>query len=219
MGRTISKEKYIQTSQIFQWATLQHYVLWFTGTTERHGRSEIMLRRLVQTGRLIAKPWNNRLIYIAPKLKNNTHYDHGLGVTEGLVRFWRSDMTATIIRSASFRGLNSVPEFGLQYSNTILLYEFCTFDNFKRMFKPKIDRYQKYFWKIDDKFHMTSFVLFVVDAPRVMLEKNISNMSELERFSFTDYQTFKSVPIGQQLVAPIYIWGGDKKPHPLKEAK
>jgi hypothetical protein len=34
---------------------------------------------------------------------------------------------------------------------------------------------------------------------------------------FTDFETFKSVPIGEQLSAPIYIWGEDGKTYPLTQ--
>jgi len=181
----------------------------------RHGRSEVVLPRLVRQGKMIVKRWNNRNIYIAPKLKGNTHYDHGLGVTEGLVRFWRSDMTGTIIPSRFFRGLNCIPEWGIHYGGKLLLYEFCTADNFRQRLRLKVGRYRDHIWQINARFQSDSFVVFVLDVPRERIDKFISGQEYLASFFFVDYATFKSVPIGQQFKASIYIWGGDRKEYAL----
>lgn len=137
MRPTISKRKYLQAAQNFQWATPEHYNMWFYGDIKRHRRTEVMLPRLMEEERIWVVRWANRKIYIAPKLKDNTHYEHGLGVTEILVRLWRADMNSEIVPTRFFRGLNCIPDGALKYGEKLLLYEFCTADNFKRVLKQK----------------------------------------------------------------------------------
>jgi hypothetical protein len=105
-----------------------------------------------------------------------------------------------------------VPEWGIRYpSGKLLLFEYCSQDNFERynLVKGKMIRYRH--------TYPDGLVLFVIDALREKVEQYVRKMTPCgDNFFFTDYQTFKNVPIGQQLTAPIYIWGEDGQPYPLK---
>ena len=213
--RTIPAKKYIQWSQLLDWAGAEHYRVLFTGSAERHRRTEVMLPRLVQKGRLRRQNYGSKFVYIAPKFKKLPKVEsieHGLGVTEGLVRLWRSDMTAEIIPSRFFRGMGNVPEWGMRFGETLILYEFCTRSNVYARLKKKVATYPESLDKIEEKFGST-FVLFVCDINREYV-KNFEPKPDWAMF--TDYQTFKTVPIGRQPIAPIYFWC-DGKEYPLRD--
>lgn len=203
--RTIPAKKYIQWSQLLDWAGSEHYRVLFTGSAERHRRTEVMLPRLVNKGKLRVQNYGAKRVYIAPKFKKLPrveNIEHGLGVTEGLVRLWRSDMAAEIIPSRFFRGMGSIPEWGMRINNSLILYEFCTRSNYYSRLRKKIEAYDKNLDKIEDKFGK-AFVLFVCDVDREYVKKF---EPKPDWALFTDYKTFKGVPIGEQLTSPIYIW-------------
>lgn len=208
--RTIPAKKYIQWSQLLDWAGAEHYRVLFTGSAERHRRTEVMLPRLVQRGKLRELKYGAKKVYIAPKFKKPPrveNIEHGLGVTEGLVRFWRSDMTAEIIPSRFFRGMGNVPEWGMKFKAGMILYEFCTRSNVYARLKKKVSTYPQSLYKIEEKFG-PAFVLFVCDVTREYV-KNFEPKPDWAMFA--DYETFKSVPIGEQLTAPIYFWCDGKE--------
>jgi hypothetical protein len=219
--RTISKDDYLKVSQIFDWATREHYTVWFTGKMDRHRRTEVMLPRLVEKGKLQAVKYGNRLVYCAPKFTRSDRklpelINHGLGVTEGLVRFWRSDMSGTIIPSRFFRGLGSVPEWGIQYNQSVLLYEYSTRDNFYQTIQEKINRYTQSLEKLQEKFGRKVLVVFILAIHQGFLLNWLTKYQPDGPFMFTDDLTFRSIPVGAQLTAPIYFWGGDGQPYSLK---
>jgi hypothetical protein len=210
--RTISKKEYLKAAQLFNWAKREHYVIWFTGEDKRHKRTEVMLPRLVKKGKLQSIKYGNRLIYCAkgknrkPKDKYSESIEHGLACTEGLVRFWRSNMNGQIVPERYFRGLSCIPEWGIRYPNKkMLLYEFCTYDNFYQRLRYKTSRYESYVYLIEEAFGCDAVVLFVCDVDRQFVMNFIEKYKPA--FWFTDYETFKKVPIGEQLLSPIYIWG------------
>jgi hypothetical protein len=169
-----------------------------------------MLPRLVDRGKLRRQKYGAKLVYIAPKFKKVPrieNIEHGLGVTEGLVRFWRSDMTAEIIPSRFFRGMGNVPEWGMKFDDGLLLYEFCTRSNVYARLKKKVETYPQSLYKIEEKFG-NAYVLFVCDVTREYV-KNFELKPDWAMF--TDYETFKRVPIGEQLTAPIYFWCDGKE--------
>jgi hypothetical protein len=104
----------------------------------------------------------------------------------------------------------------------------------------KITRYLKYLPLMEKKFGRRITVLFVLDIERIEVRKYVQRLGQLfgdfdgtgERdvgsvggfaaspggdtfplnpFFFTDYQTFKSVPVGQALTAKIYFWNDGKE--------
>lgn len=223
--RTIGKDDYLEAAQIFNWATKEHYILWFTGRLDRHRRTEVILPRLVKKGKLKSYRYGKRFIYIAPRMgRNNRVYyniEHGLACTEGLVRIWRSKMDGIIIVERHFRGLGSVPEWGIRFPNKkLLLYEHCTENNFTHagMIKGKVTKYLENLPDIESKYQGEGIVLFVLDVDRKRVESFVSRNKPIgEPFFFTDYQTFIKVPIGKQLSTTIYIWGVDGDTYPLTD--
>ena len=221
MGRhSISQKRYLEVAQNFHWAGREHYQLWFTGSLKRHKRTEVMLPRLVEKKKLKAYRFGNRLVYTVPRRDKTNNYflkiEHGLACTEGLVRIWRSNMEGKVISENEFRGKGVIPEWGITYpSETILLFEFCTNDNFARssLVKNKMLRYEN---DLPAPFNLSPIVLFVIDVSRDRVKRFIEKNLTGERFFFTDYETFLRVPFGKQLQTPIYFWGEDGRECPLK---
>ena len=178
-----------------------------------------MLPRLVREGRLRAVRYGKMLVYAVPRVsKGKYHIEHGLACTEGLVRFWRSDMQGVVVPERHFRGLGSVPEWGIMYNNSILLYEYCSADQFSRgrTVEGKVRNYDENLHAIEQKFGKTGVVVFVIDAPRATVERWVARVKPSEPYFFTDYEAFTQVPIGQQLSAEIYFWE-DGKVYPLRK--
>lgn len=165
--------------------------------------------------------------------------EHGLACTECLVRFFLSRTDGEIIAERYFYKLGVVPEWGIRFPHgKLLLLEYSSEDNFERsnLMKAKINAYIRRLEKVEERFEAKAIVLFVIDVPRVKVEGFVNMVKRedgsgaagapaalyegdtfpLNPFYFTDYKTFLSIPIGQQLAAPIYIWN-DGKEYPLKE--
>jgi hypothetical protein len=222
-----------------------------------------MLPRLVQKDKLRCVRFGKRLVYTVPRrtkgkkptlAKEKIVYQagatekavlgrnkiiHGLACTEGLVRFWRSDMDGEIIAERYFYGCGAVPEWGLRYPNgKLLLYEFCTESNylFSNNMKGKLNAYRNHLKDIEKKFESEAIVLFVLDISRDRVERFVGSLkrdagsvadgeasapydggsSPDTPLFFTDYETFLKVPIGYQMTAPIYLWSYDGKAYPLR---
>jgi len=200
---TIPIDWYMEAAQVFHWATKEHFILWFTGGTKRHRRTESTLHRLVQKDRLRCVRFGKRLVYTVPRrtkgkiptlAKEKSKYEagrsekaingrnkivHGLACTEALVRCYRSGSDGEIIAERYFYGLGAVPEWGIKYPNkTMLLFEFCTESNFdfSNMMKGKINAYRKYLEKIEEKFASKGIVLFVIDVPRERVERFVGSL-------------------------------------------
>lgn len=210
---SITQEAFLKVAQVFNWATKNHYIIWFTGEhLERHRRIEILLKRLSDKGKLRVARYGNKLVYIAPRHRKSIddfQINHGLGVTEGLVRLLVSDRTTTIIPERKFK-TKVRPEFGLVYKDSTLLYEFCTRDNAKRLdvLRRKVNGYNTF---IKDN----QVVLFVMQLTREEVVDVINHLKPSGPFMFTDLATFMAVPLGNQLKAGIYIWE-DGNEYPLR---
>lgn len=221
--QTLSQKRYLSAAQVFHWATQEHFTMWFTGSTMRSKRTEVILPRLVNKGLLVAAKHGKRLVYACPRRVRHPGFyakvEHGLGCTEGLIRFWWSDMTAEIVEERFFYGCGSVPEWGLRYdSGKMILYEYCTADNFSRIdvMRGKLVAYRKHLENINKRFSREGIIVFVCDVPRPKVENFVSEIKTADLPAvFTDFATFTKVPIGQQLTAKIYIFGGDGSVNPL----
>jgi hypothetical protein len=220
---TISQKRYLEAAQVFHWATQEHFTMWFTGSTNRSKRTEAILPRLVNKGTLVAIKYGKKLVYACPRRVRHPGFffkvEHGLGCTEGLIRFWWSNMQAEIIEERFFYGCGSVPEWGLRYeTGKMILFEYCTADNFNRtnVMKSKLAAYRHNLDAINRRFDREGIIVFVCDVTSERLTKFVTDIkpSGLPVF-FTDYETFKTVPVGGQLSAPIYIWGEDGLAYPL----
>jgi len=232
---TIPMDLYIEASQVFHWATKRHFQLWFTGQeSKRHRRTESVLNRLSKRGKLRSILYGKKLIYAAPKyvkgqdeLHGLSKVAHGLECTEGLVRFYRSRMDGVVVAERFFYGCGSVPEWGIVYpEGKMILFEYSTKHNFffSGKMRGKLQAYQRNFSRIEQKFKARAMLVFVLDIPAEILERFVlgerlagSAAGALPNAFFTDKASFLKVPIGQQLTAPIYIWGMDGKPYRLSE--
>ena len=148
-------------------------------------------------------------------------------------------MTGEIIAERYFYGCGAVPEWGIRYRNgKMLLFEFCTKSNFdfSNNMKGKLSAYQKHRKEIEAKFGAEAIVLFVIDIPREKVRRFVGSVGRevgsdggvppfpegdtfpFDPFLFTDYETFLKVPIGKQLITPIYLWSYDATTHPLRRS-
>jgi hypothetical protein len=213
--RTIPRRAYLKAIHtINDYATAEQINILLFGTKELSNRTKVMLPRLVEINKVRTFKYGRLNVYIEPRFKlppRVQNIEHGLGSTEGMVRLIRSDMSAEIIPSHLFRGMGSIPEFGMKSDKGLLLYEYCTRSNFYQQLRKKIVRYEQNLPKIEEKFG-EGFVLFVCDVKR---EYVLNFQPKPDWAIFTDYDTFKNVPIGQQLTAQIYIWC-DGKERPLR---
>jgi hypothetical protein len=221
-----TKKDYERVSQLFNWATQEHYRIWFTSSTARHKRTEVILPRMVRRGELISTWYDGHLAYAVPRLCKSPNafqlIEHGLGVTTCLVNLGVADPNAEIIPDRSFHGFRSVPDVGLAYPNrgTMILVEHTTPDNFARhKVETKLALYERSLDQIKQKFECQPVVLFVIDADRERISDLVSKKGREFAF-FVDYASFKAVPIGGHLIAPIYLWGigGVSQSLPLRHA-
>lgn len=217
---TIPKMEYLKAGQIFDnWASKVHYVLFLTGSVERHRRTEIMLPRLEKSGKLISKRFGRKKIYIVPRRKGERYIEHGLGCTECLVRFYRSDINGIIIPERKLRGFHIRPDGGIIYpNNKILLFEFCTESNLESgAVKSKVTRYENNLDRLEHKFKVTAIVVFIIDVHRLRVDRFVQRYVPMDDvFYFTDYHTFLNTEYGNQLSDGIYINGEDGWPYALR---
>lgn len=201
--KTIPISRYEEAAQVFHWATKEHYMLWLTGCLNRHRRTESVLHKLVQKGRLRCVRFGKRLVYTVPRrtkskipelVKDTSAYKagesekavigankiiHGLACTESLVRFWLSRKDGEIIAERYFYGLGAVPEWGIRYPNgKMLLFEFCTESNFlfSNNMKGKLSAYKRHLGDIENKFQARGLILFVLDISREKVERFVGSL-------------------------------------------
>jgi hypothetical protein len=82
--------------------------------------------------------------------------------------------------------------------------------------KGKLAAYRSNLENINKRFNREGIIVFVFDVPRDRVLKFVldNKPTGLPAF-FTDYEMFKRVGTGQQLNAPIYIWGENGLSYPL----
>lgn len=227
---TTIQKKYMDVAEVFHFATRDHYVLWFTGGMERHKQTERVLPALVRKGFLNRLKYGKRFVYATPDRvymsKDGQEIGifpaHGLACTAALTRFIRSDMNGEAISEQYFQKAKwgVFPEWGILYpGRSVLLFEFHTRSNAQayQYVPQKIARYRKELHNVKEAMNLPAVVLFVLQLTRaeLVLEMKKYKLQD-EPFYFTDWETFLSVPFGEQLTAPIYIWGGDGKSYPLR---
>lgn len=193
-------------------------MLWFYGREKkRDKRTEYTLLSLVKKGAIKEARWGRPKVYA---VRGSTqHIEHGLACAEGLVRVVRSDNNCVVIgeNQLSAAKLGCVSEWITKYPNdTMLAYEHCTRDNATRsgMIPRKVNQYGRYLWRIEEAFEAKAVVLFVIELPREAVRRMALKYGS---YFYTDYETFLKVPLGQQLTAPIYIWGENGQEYPLKK--
>lgn len=199
---SLSIKKFLSDAEMFNWTTARQFRLWFTGKEARdNGRIERLLQKLSDERRIREVDFFGRKVYKVRRLKDADispdHIWHGLGITEGVIRLWKADTEPkTYIFEHQFT--YQKPEFGITYSTVkTLLYEFCTHDNMRKL-KTKIRRHEEI-------LKPSQIILFVCDFDREGLKKCVQKFQPQGSFYFTDYETFKSIPLGEQLTAQIYL--------------
>lgn len=226
---TTTQEKCLNLAGVFHWAYMRHYVLMLTGSEERNKQIEIALPALVKKRVLVTIRYGKPFIYALPRFLtlvpgSEAYYPlnlvHGLWCTEALVRFARADLNHVLYPEDYFKSnkFGVVPEWGIKYGNgSVLLFEFSTASNFylRGNVQSKITRYTKNVYKFTEKLGKEPAVIFVLDIPRREVERFVKENNFDGQFFFTDALTFKSVPIGNQLTAPIYFWS-DGGEYPLR---
>jgi hypothetical protein len=200
---TIPIKRYMEAAQVFHWATKEHFILWFTGRLNRHRRTESVLHKLVQKGKLRSVRFGKRLVYTVPRrtkgkiptlVKEKSAYEagksekavigankivHGLACTESLIRFYLSRKDGEIIAERFFYGLGAVPEWGIRYPNgKMLLFEFCTESNFlfSNNMKGKLNAYKRHLEDIERKFNSEAVVLFVLDISKEKVKRYVGSL-------------------------------------------
>jgi len=214
------KGDYRKAAQLFYHATGRQYRLYFTGSEKRHKRTETVLPYLAKRGELVVMAEEGEYVYIARRYCKGTGFidlvEHGLMTTEILIRFWRADMQGLIMPSREFHGMGSVPDGGLMYPNSLLLWETTTHDNFLRhKVETKIALYDRHLPGIEGYFKRGAIVVFVIDAPPEQVKQ--LSVRYNDAYYFIDYETFKNVPVGQALTAPIYLMKGQR--YPLRDVQ
>lgn len=220
----IPSEDYLEVGQVFHQAYARHYAAWFTGTWRRHKRTEQILPRLVKQGKLRRLRWGKAYVYAVPRISRGTKKNiaHAIACTEAEVRCKRGDLSGQVIPEKAFRGLGVVPEWGIRYPKrqTLLLFEYCSRDNFSRarLVESKLTRYRLMLEPIEQLYEARAVVLFVIDVAREKVVSLVQRLQPEAWFYFTDYDTFLTVPLGWQLIAPIYLqWNGkEADAYPLR---
>jgi hypothetical protein len=224
----ITEDNVFQAVRMFRWVTRATLVMFFEGAEKRIKALETLLPKLEQEGRLAVDWHKGEKVYSMPrKIKvKPVSMDHEIACADILCRLWRCRMEeGEIFGERAFRGFRIVAESAIRYSeerNAMLFFEYCTRSNFTHggVMKSKLTRYKKYLPDIEAKVKRSVTVLFVIDIERskvgefvrrmqrILSEPVFSDLAGSSRypFFFTDYQTFKSVPVGEALSAKIYFW-------------
>ena len=213
--------EFLEAAELFLWAEQLDYSCWFTGEWKRMWKVEHYLPRLVKKGILRTAWLDKRLIYTLKGRPNKDTYAvaHGLMSTKALLYFKQSK-PCKFVSERFFRdaGFGAVPEFACLYDKSMILFEYSTADDFRRVYrmKKKIKQYKDNLEKIEDYFGKTAIVLFVFQAPPHRVKSFVNKYGRHHSFYFTDLDSFIDTPFQKQLSHPIYIWGGDGKKYPLE---
>lgn len=208
---TPTQKEFRKVAEYFLWAEAKHFTYFFTGQWKRWKRTEYNLPKMVEKGALTAVRYGKNLVYsVGSKRAGNTSdIEHGLICTESLLRF-RDSKHGEFISESFFRTLNfgSVPEWGVIYNNTLLVFEYGTADNFRRtlLMKKKLAQYKTAVPRFDDYFEKKTIVLFVFDAERYRVKYFSERYGKDARFYFCDLASFRDAHFGEQLTTPIYFW-------------
>jgi hypothetical protein len=211
--------------EVAHWASNRQIQIGMRGyATKRYTTLERILKRKSKNGELRSAIYDQIKVYAKPmksKTFDGAKIYHGLGCTECAVSYKAAaaalGMEYDMLPERLFRSYGRVPEFGMRYEyGTILLCEFSTKHdvNHTGKIRGKLNGYDDCLPDIERDFNAKPFVVFVLDVPRDRVRRLVSDYDPSRSHFFTDYETFKSVPMGQALIAPIYIWK-DGKEYPL----
>lgn len=234
MGRhsIATQSNVLKVVRLLRWVTRQVLILFFSGDEKRIKALETLLPKLEREGKLSVEWHKGEKVYSMPRKKKikPVSMDHEIACADILVRLWRCRMEeGEIFPERAFRGIGIVPEGGIRYSedrNSMLIFEYCTLQNFEHsvVMKSKLTRYKRYLPDIEAKVERNVTVLFVIDIDRSRVKDFVRKMKPIFEepvnsdlagdprysFFFTDYQTFKTIPVGKALTA-FYIWQDGKE--------
>lgn len=224
----VTENNVLEAVKVFRWVTRQSLKLYFGGAVKRLKALEVVLPRLEREGKILVEWHEGEKVYSMPRKEKikPVSMAHEINCAEIHIRLWRCRMgESEIFPERAFRGFGIVPEGGLRYSeerNSMLIFEYCTKANFTHggVMKSKLTRYKKQIPNIETKVKRKITVLFVIDIDRKKVQEFVGRMKPLldepinsgldgeprYPFFFTDYLTFKSVPVGKALSANIYFW-------------
>lgn len=229
----ITENNVLEAVRVFRWVTRQLLALYFMGAVKRVKALEVMLPKLEKENRLMVTWHRGTKVYSMPR-KNKSlpvSLDHEIACADIYIRLWRCRMTiGEIVPERVFRGFKIVPEGGIRYPEerrTMLIFEYCTESNFHHggVMKSKITRYRKTLPDIENHFGRITTVLFVLDIDRRKVKEFVGRIeTSLEEpilsgltgkprypFFFTDYDTFRSAPVGKTLGSEIFLWKDGKE--------
>lgn len=214
---SITQEGILRAAQALDgFFTRQQVTQLLFGKDDRHRGIERLLPYLVAKGKLVSYPFQKKLAYIVPRLAKKSgiefRIEHGVGCSECKVRLWLADRSAELVPERRFKGFSVWPDGGLIYPNGwLLMYEFSTQDNARRL---GILRYKahRYLQLVKEKHQ----VLFVMDLPANKVEAVVEKMPSHEAFWYVDFATFRSIPLAESLLAPVYINGGNGNKYSLR---
>ena len=216
---TYSKEDILRVIKELIFCTRRQILLSLRGSEKRMKALEYWLPELEETQEIEVCWFQGVKVYSAARRRRaNVSVEHEVGVAECRVRLEVCRHDGIYVPGRRFKGMGIIPDGAIAYPNgNILAWEFTTRRNFSAggVIKSKLTRYSNNLDAINNRFSRRTIVLFVIDDERWRVRDFIlRNQPVGADFFWTDYQTFKQVPIGQQLTAEIYLWE-DGKSYPL----
>ncbi len=194
-----------------------------TGERKRVKAVEYHLPRLVKKKKLTAVRDGKRLAYkySGQEGKSKTNLKHDLICTKLILKFLlqgEGEVVAERFFQESKGRFGLVPDWAVLFKNSILLCEYSTADNCsrKRLMKNKVKQYKKRLPSFESFFEAPAAVLFILDVPRHEVKRFVNETESGDIFYFTDFALFINTARGEELDAPIYIWGGDGTSYPLR---
>lgn len=207
--KKITKEEYERAAQMLSWFTLPQLVLLITGKTDRHYRTERVIKKL----NLKVEQYGHLKAYLVPRLSKKPDYNepghiaHGIAVSQIIISLLLSDPKAQVIPKKVWYGKGIYPDASILFSNGWFLpVEFATKEHSRliRVYKSKVSRYLSI---LEEKWQ----VLFVMDITKERLEYLVSQYTNHEAFYYTTYAGFTQIPYGQHLTTPCYLNGATLK--------
>lgn len=196
---TTAQKGYLSAAEVFHCATRDHFVIWMTGKTGRHSRTERALPALVKKGYLVSLPYGKKNLYATPdrvrlsslgnKLAVNPY--HGLCVTDIILRWICRFPISTLLSERVCRAYRwgIYPECAFLFvADRSFLLEFCTRDNVEQgKVKLKANKYREVLDEIQFSLNSVIEVFFILDIRPNEIEKHVQDGP----FRFMAYDTFK----------------------------
>lgn len=212
---TTNTKKILKAAEALLWFDQKDMAEFLTGRRRRVKFVEYQLPRLVEREKLKAERYERRLVYT----KRSGHTDlipHGLTCTRILLKLLKARAGEVVPESFFKRATESfglVPDGGLLYPSGLLLFEYCTADNFGRTYlmKRKLGAYRENIHRIESLFDKEAIILFILEAKRFEVIHFAEKRGEKtdNQFFFVDLASFLDVSDGDHLSSPIYIWAPD----------